>query len=96
MFKSIIAMTGLIVLSACGTPTMSPEQEKVRPISNTDNCKFLKTAYFEVGHQARLHYYASKNVVAAGGDAYNIMTTGKDKAVGVDIHTTTIGIYKCN
>ena len=94
--KSVLFITLVALLSACGTPQMSPEQEKVRPISNADGCKFIKTAYFEVSHPNRMHYYAAKNVVAAGGNAYQVMSTGKDMAVGVQIHTNNIGIYSCN
>jgi len=75
---------------------MTPEQQSVRPISNTDACDFIKTAYFEVSHPSKVHYYATQNVIAAGGNAYNVISSGSDKAVGVNINTTNIGIYRCN
>lgn len=86
----------LALLSACAAPQMSQAQQEVRPISNTDDCAFVKTAYFEVSHPSKLHYYATQNVIDAGGDSYNIMSTGNDTAVGLSIHTVNIGIYKCN
>jgi len=85
----------LALLSACAAPQMSQAQQEVRPISNTDDCAFVKTAYFEVSHPSKLHYYATQNVIDAGGDSYNIITTGNDTAVGLGIHTVNIGIYKC-
>ena len=94
--KIISLVVTVAVLSACATPQMTPAQQEVRPITNTDNCKFIKTAYFEVSHPSKVHYYATQNVIAAGGDSYNIMSSGNDTAVGVKINTTTIGIYKCN
>jgi hypothetical protein len=77
---------------------MTPDQQKVRPISETNNCEFLKTAYFEVSHPSKIHYYAAKNTAMAGGDSYQIMTTGNDNGLtpAALIYTTTIGIYKCN
>lgn len=94
--KSFFLITLVALLTACGTPQMSPEQEKVRPISNADGCKFIKTAYFEVSHPSRMHYFAAKNVVAAGGNAYQVMSTGNQVVMGAAIHTNNIGIYRCN
>ncbi|MEO5625751.1 MAG: hypothetical protein ABIQ70_07075 [Dokdonella sp.] len=91
-----IAVTMAMSMSACATPDMTPDQQKVRPITEPDKCEFLKTAYFEVSHPSKVHFYAAKNVVEAGGDSYQIMNSGKDAAVGVQIFTTTIGIYRCN
>ena len=86
----------LAALAGCATPELTPDQQKVRPICDTNNCQFIKTAYFEASHPSKVHYYATKNVLAAGGDSYQIMNSGQDAAVGVKIYTTTIGIYKCN
>ena len=94
--KKAVLFTMALILSACATPEMTPEQQKVRPMSNTNNCKFIKTAYFEVSHPSKVHYYAAKNTALAGGDAYQIMASGNDVALGLKINTTTIGIYKCN
>lgn len=74
---------------------MTLYQKTIRPVSDTNSCEFLKTAYFEVSHPSKIHYYATKNVMSAGGDSYKIETTGNDRAVGIAIHTTTIGIYRC-
>lgn len=93
--KAILCFSALLALSASATPEMTPLEKTIRPISDTNSCEFLKTAYFEVSHPSKIHYYAAKNVVAAGGDSYKIETTGNDTAVGVAIHTTTIGIYRC-
>lgn len=84
-----------LILSACASMEMSPDQAKVRPISETNGCQFIDTAYFEVSHPSKIHFYATKNAARAGGDAYQIMTTGADKPLGIDIHTTTIGMYRC-
>lgn len=93
--KIVTLLVMVALLSACATPEMTPAQQEVRPITNTNDCKFIKTAYFEVSHPSKVHYYATENVIAAGGDSYNIMSGGNDKAVGMNIYTTTIGIYKC-
>ena len=63
---------------------MTPEEQQVRPISETNNCKFIKTAYFEVSHPSKIHYYAAKNTVMAGGDSYQIMTSGNDEGYGCE------------
>lgn len=95
--KCALMMVLLITtMAACATQEMTPEQQTIRPITNPDACAFVKTAYFEVSHPSKVHYYATKNVITAGGDSYTIMNSGKDVAVGIPIFTTTIGIYKCN
>ncbi|MCF6225774.1 MAG: hypothetical protein L3J22_05645 [Xanthomonadales bacterium] len=96
IIKPLSLCLTVLFLASCATPEMTPEQQQVRPISETNDCKFIKTAYFEVAHPSKVHYYAAKNVVIAGGDSYEIMATGKDRAAQQNIHTTTIGIYKCN
>lgn len=91
--KFLAAVT--LSFAAYATPDMTPSQQRVRPISDTNACEFLKTAYFEVSHPSKIHYYAAKNVVAAGGDSYKIETANQGMAVGVAIQGTTIGIYRC-
>ena len=86
----------VVLVSACSTPPMTPAQQNVVPISDTNNCRFITTAYFEVSHPSRMHYYAAKNTANAGGDSYKILTSGEDMAVGVMIYTTNIAIYRCN
>lgn len=93
--KKILCLLFVLVLAACATPQMTPDQQNVTPISETNSCKFIKTAYFEVSHPARMHYYAAKNVVAAGGDSYKILNNTNDMAFGVKILGTNIAIYKC-
>jgi hypothetical protein len=88
-------LAAILSFPAFAQPDMTPYEKTIRPVSDTNSCEFLKTAYFEVSHPSKIHYYATKNVVAAGGDSYKIETTGKDAAVGIAIHTTTIGIYRC-
>jgi hypothetical protein len=93
--KKILCLLFVLVLAACATPQMSPDQQNVAPISETNSCKFIKTAYFEVSHPAKMHYYAALNTTNAGGDSYKILTTGNDMALGMKILTVNIAIYKC-
>lgn len=93
--KKILILSMSLFMFSCATPKMTQEQQQVRPISIADNCEFIKTAYFEVSHPSKIHYYAAKNTVMAGGDSYQIMNSGNDMAVGMKITTTNIGIYKC-
>ena len=90
----------VVLVSACSTPPMTPAQQNVAPISNTNNCRFITTAYFEVSHPSRMHYYAAKNTANAGGDSYKILTSGEDysgRSIGLiaPINTTNIAIYRC-
>ena len=104
--KVIFCLLAVLVLVAFGAPPafgakkMTPEQQNVAPISNTTGCTFIKTAYFEVSHPSKMHYYAAKNVVSAGGDSYQILSAGEDysgRSIGLigAINTTNIAIYKC-
>ena len=95
MKAMLCLLAAFLSLPASAEPEMTPYQKTIRPVSDTNSREFLKTAYFEVSHPSKIHYYATKNVVAAGGDSYKIETTGQDAAVGIAIHTTTIGIYRC-
>ena len=76
-------------------PKVTPEMERVEPVSDTSKCKFIKTVYFEVSHPAWMHSYAAKNVIAAGGDSYKILNNTNDIAAGMKILGTNIAIYKC-
>jgi hypothetical protein len=93
--KIIFCLLVVLVFTACGTPQMTSGQQNVAPISDTTGCTFIKTAYFEVSHPSRMHYYAAKNVDFAGGDSYKILQDGQDMAVRQDIYTFNIGIYEC-
>ena len=93
--KKIFCLLFVLVLTACATPQMTPEQQNVTRISETNNCKFIKTAYFEVSDPSKKHYYAAINTANAGGDSYKTLTSPKDMAVGMKITTTNIAIYKC-
>ena len=104
--KIIFCLLAVLVLAVFGAPPvygakkMTPEMQKVVPISQTDNCEFIKTVYFEVSNASKIHYYAAKNTVKAGGDSYKILTNSEDysgQSIGLigPIHTTNIAIYKC-
>ena len=104
--KIIFCLLAVLVLAVFGAPPvygakkMTPEMQKVVPISQTDNCEFIKTVYFEVSSASKIHYYAAKNTVKAGGDSYKILTSSEDysgQSIGLigPIHTTNITIYKC-
>jgi hypothetical protein len=86
---------------AFGAKKMTPAMQNVAPISQTNNCEFIKTAYFEVSHPSKIHYYAAKNTANAGGDSYKILTAGEDDmgdyiaGLNMKITTTNIAIYKC-
>ena len=74
---------------------MTPEQQSVTRTSDTNNCTFIKTAYFEVSDPSKKHYHAAIVTVNAGGDSYKPLSSGKDMAVGMKTGTTNIAIYKC-
>lgn len=93
--KKTFCLLFVLVLTACATPQMTPEQQNVTRISETNNCKFIKTVYFEVSHPSKKHYYAAKITANAGGDSYKTLTSAKDMAVGVKMATANIAIYKC-
>ena len=93
--KKIFCLLFVLVLTACATAQMTPEQQNVTRISETNNCKFIKTAYFEVSDPSEKHYYAAKITANAGGDSYKTLTSVKDMAVGVEMGMTNIAIYKC-
>jgi hypothetical protein len=93
--KKIFCLLFVLGLTACATPQMTPEQKNVTRISETNNCKFIKTAYFEVSHPSKKHYYAAINTANSGGDSYKTLTSAKDMAVGLKKTATNIAIYKC-
>lgn len=69
--------------------------EDVVPISDTNNCQFIKTAYFEVSHPSKIHDYAKLNTTRAGGDSYKIVYSGEERVFGLIIIKTNIAVYKC-
>ncbi len=92
-------------LSACATtkdfnwvtgPVVTPEMEKVVPISDTNACRFVKAEYFEISQPSWIMKWAARVTVAAGGDAYKIITTTSKPAFGgIVIHSVNIAIYQC-
>ena len=98
--KYIFCLLVVFAFPAYGAKKMTPEEQNVQPISQTNDCKFIKTVYFEVSSPSKIHYYAAKNTVKAGGDSYAILTAGEDdsiKSLGFNfsINTTNIAIYNC-
>jgi hypothetical protein len=93
--KKILCLLFVFALVACATPQMTPDMQKVTPITDTDKCQFIKTVYFEVSHPSKMHYYAALNTTKAGGDSSKILSTGDDRAFGVKIQMVNIAIYKC-
>jgi len=102
--KTFFICSMVLLLAACAStkdfnfitgPVMTPEMSKVQPVSDTNNCRFIKAAYFEVSQPAWMHSYAAKNVIAAGGDSYKILNNTNDMAAGIKILGTNIAIYKC-
>jgi hypothetical protein len=67
----------------------------VMPISDTNKCQFIKTAYFEVSHPSKMHYYAALNTAKAGGNSYKVQYSGEEKVFGLLVLKTNIAIYKC-
>ncbi|AVQ00316.1 hypothetical protein C7S18_23755 (plasmid) [Ahniella affigens] len=91
----LICLSAIFSMSAVAAKELTAYEKTIRPVTDPDHCEFLKTAYFEVSHPSKVHYYAVQNVIDAGGDSYKIETIGGDVAVGMPIHTTTIAIYRC-
>jgi hypothetical protein len=84
-----------VFLVGCGAPKLTPDEIKVRQISDTRNCEFIDTVYFETRPQTITHY-ARKNTVAKGGNAYQSVQGDHEKVMGTDVIKNTIDIYKCD
>ena len=105
MKKILFILFITALLSACATtkdfnwitgPVVTPEMEKVVPISDTNACRFIKAEYFEISQPSWIMKWAARVTVAAGGDAYKIITTNAKPAFGgIVIHSVNIAIYRC-
>jgi len=100
--KKIFYLLAISLLVGCASdfnpitgPQVTHEMEQVEPVTDTNNCKYIKTVYFEVSQPSWIHKYATKNVIAAGGDSYKILNNTTDMAAGIKIYGTNIAIYKC-
>ena len=67
IMKTFVYLLAALVLAAFGASPafgakkMTPEEQNVQPISQTNDCMFIKTVYFEVSSPSKIHYYAAKN-----------------------------------
>lgn len=98
-FITILIIVSLLI-AGCVTSHITDQQVDlelgtIEPITDTDGCQFIQTAYFEVSHLSSMHYYAVKNVLHYGGDRYKIIGGTEDIAFGIKIHGTNIAIYRC-
>lgn len=86
---------------AFGKKKMTPEMQKVVPISETNDCEFIRTATFGVSYPSQIPYYAALATVNARGDSYKILTSnteqpGKQYGLIATVTTMNIAVYKCN
>ena len=80
--------------SGCAAPELSLMEKKVKKITDTTNCEFVDTVYFETRPQTITHY-ARINTVQKGGNAYQNVQGDNEKIMGADVIKNTIDVYKC-
>lgn len=91
----------LAVFTSCATSHITDQQVTlnmgtIEPITDTSDCQFIVTAYFEVSHLSRMHFYAVKNTLHYGGDKYKIIGNTEDVVIGViRVYGTNIVVYRC-
>ena len=97
-----LLVIGIMVLSFAGChfnaitgPEITKEMATVQPIPDESGCRFIKVVYFEVSQPAWMHNYATKNVIAAGGNSYKIIANTNEMIAGIRVYGTNIAIYEC-
>lgn len=95
----IVLFVSVLFITGCLLPPkreLSPEQQKIRSLSNTEGCEIIKPMYFEV-LPYNLSYWVAVNTQNAGGNAYKIINTHtfwsqpeQANRLGVNIE-----VYKC-
>ncbi len=78
----------------CMQPNLTPKQSMVRTISDTTNCQFIDTVYFE-SSTFTMSQYAKINTTKKGGNAYKILSTNTQVIGGTTVMMTNIEVYKC-
>jgi hypothetical protein len=73
---------------------LSPEMQRISSVSDTTNCRFVKSMYIETQPHT-LIYYVTLNTHDAGGDSYKIISTNNQMVMGVNIMMINFEIYKC-
>ena len=74
---------------------MNPEKQRMSSVSDTANCKFIKTMTFQTMPRNMIHYL-TLNTYDAGGDTYKIINTRRKSLLpGKEILIVNFEVYKC-
>ena len=96
LFPATASFVTALAVAGCGLtgPTLTPQMEAVRSLSNAENCQFIESNYLESRPQL-IHQYVKRNAHNAGGNAYKILDVGRDVAAGMQISQITYEVYNC-
>lgn len=92
-FCLLVILAG--IAAGCGGPEMSSKAMAVRSVTNADGCRFIESNYLESRPQF-VQDYVKRNVSNVGGNAYKIVSTNEDMAVGVQIAQVNYEAYFCD
>jgi len=95
----VAALCVVLAMIACGgcatgNREFTPEMEKISSVSDTTNCKFIKSMYTET-QSYNMIKYVQLNTSNAGGDSYKIITATDEMVMGVNIRKVNFEVYKC-
>lgn len=83
-----------IIFTGCPNRQLTPEMERISSVSDTTNCKFIKSMYTET-QSYNMIKYVQLNTSNAGGDSYKIITATDEMVMGVNIRKVNFEVYKC-
>jgi len=100
--KKIIVIAILTMLLGCSGPyalipwnrPISPAMQTITSVSDTTQCRFIRSLYVEV-MPSSLNYYVALNTERFGGDSYKIISTNNQMVMGANIMMVNFEIYKC-
>jgi hypothetical protein len=84
----------LLVLFACGGLKITPESQGVSSVSDSSQCKFVKSLFMQA-MPYNMVQGVQQHALNAGGDAYKIISTTPTKMIGLDMVNVNFEIYKC-
>ena len=85
----------LVIISCVRQDITTTDNQPIAAVTNTENCKFIKTVYFEARAQT-LIYYLQLNTAKAGGNRYKILNISDETVMGTKILMVNIETYQCN
>lgn len=95
-YSTLTLVSATLFLASCAMrgPTLSPEMEAVRSVSDTSTCEFIKSDYLESRPQV-MQQYVKRNTHIAGGDSYKIVNTSQEFVMGAHISMVNYEVYRC-